>query len=107
MQNTYDGTVAQREDAVFGLITEVHGKGLFQVITDVPAAINASLSRQPTDCRYVGPWTAALGQKRTPDPVTTPDTCDSTDSASAPGGVTAAPVPETHPRSTASLLLAP
>jgi stage III sporulation protein SpoIIIAA len=64
VENPRDGVVAQRDDSIFSTVIEVHGKGLFRVITDVDAAIDAVLNRRPVDYTYFGPWTKELREER-------------------------------------------
>jgi stage III sporulation protein SpoIIIAA len=59
IENPRDGVVSQREDNIFSLIIEVHGKGLFRVITDVDAAIDAVQHRRPVEYTYFGLWATA------------------------------------------------
>ena len=64
VENQRDGVVSQRDDCLFSLIVEVHAKGLLRVITDVDAAVDAVLHRQPVEYTYIGPWTEAFKQER-------------------------------------------
>ena len=64
VENQRDGVVSQRDDCLFSLIIEVHAKGLLRVITDVDAAVDAVLHRQPVEYTYIGPWTDAFKQER-------------------------------------------
>ena len=53
-----------RDDAIFQLIIEVYGRGLFRVVTDVPSAVRASIAGEPVDDQYFGPWTEAYKLER-------------------------------------------
>ncbi|GGR40373.1 hypothetical protein [Deinococcus ruber] len=64
IENPRDGVVSQRDDSIFSTIIEVHGKGLFRVVTDVDTAIAAVLNRRPVDYTYFGPWTKEYREER-------------------------------------------
>ena len=64
VENPRDGTVSQRDDNLFSLIIEVHGRGLFRVIKDVDAAIDAVLHGRPVEYTYFGPWTKEFREER-------------------------------------------
>ena len=64
IENLRDGALHMRDDAIFQLIIEVHGRGLFRVITDVPSAVRAVIAGEPVDYQYFGPWTETYKLER-------------------------------------------
>ena len=42
---------------IFGLVIEVHAKGLYRVLTDVNKAISDHFASRPLRDLYFGPWT--------------------------------------------------
>ncbi|MFC4455212.1 AAA family ATPase [Deinococcus sonorensis] len=62
VENPRDGTVSLREQPIFSLVIEVHGKGRYRVIENVPQAVARTLRGELPAYWYVGEWSDAQRQ---------------------------------------------
>jgi len=64
VENPRDGTVSKRDDSVFSTIIEVHARGLYRIIDDLPAALEAIRNNTPLPYHYLGDWTPEFKEER-------------------------------------------